>query len=151
MGQELGTPASVCYPQKQGRHFHSSQLRCTKSKGLLFIFPSPFATHPAARSSDCSLWLTVSYHCRICPCYAGTDYGTEIGTILRTLVRRGVAYTRIPQSVRRYQTNKNSSPVRGEGKTQRCWYGLGHKPPGALRSLGGAASPCLVEHKNIQI
>lgn len=38
-------------------------------------------------------------------------------------------------------STKNSSPVRGKGRSRRSWYAMAHMPPGALRSHGGAASP----------
>lgn len=72
-----------CLPSPEaGTSFPPLSAALHEEQGLLFIPPSPFATEPAARSSMCSLWSTVSYHHRECPCHAGTalspDFRTEI-------------------------------------------------------------------------
>lgn len=130
--------ASVCYPQKQGRHFHPSQLRCSQNKGCFLFSPSPFATQPATCSSECSLWPTVSYHHRKCPCRTGTDYGTEIWINIARwcdVAWRTRTYLRECDVIK---TKKNSSPVRGKGKSRRSWDAVAHKPRGALCFLSVA-------------
>ncbi|PTB36923.1 hypothetical protein M441DRAFT_61642 [Trichoderma asperellum CBS 433.97] len=81
LGHLLATGQVFAIP-KAGTSFPPLSAALHEEQGLLFIPPSPFATEPAARSSMCSLWSTVSYHHRKRPCHAGTalspDFRTEI-------------------------------------------------------------------------
>lgn len=137
----------------KSRDVISTPLSCVARRTrVAFYFPPPFATQPAARSSECSLWPTVSYHHRKCPCHTGTDYGTEIWiTIARwcDVAWRGVhAHTLGSVTISKQKQlpgpRKRTEPEilvrRGSQASRR-----------PLLSLGGAASPRLMEHKNILI
>lgn len=151
MSQELGTLAGKCLlSPKAGTSFPPLSAALQRRTRVAFYFsPSPFATQSLAlASAPCG---------RRCPIIIVSAPAIQAQTMepkfgqycnVGATWRGGHAHTSESVTI----SNQSSSPVRGKRKSRRSGYAMAHKPPGALgSSLGGAASPRLMEHKNILI